>query len=121
MNNYDYPLGADDSSAPWNEKELPPIKIPVTVSITLSKQFEVEVNDYELTEEWDDDFGTYFKPDYENCNLKQVVKNQVYLPHELGDFLNSEKILGKFNKHAEEKLIKDLSDWCVDDFEVIPE
>lgn len=119
MNNYDYPLGADNNSAPWNEEELPIIKIPVTVSITLSKQFEIEVNDYELTEEWDDDFGTYYKPNYENCDLKQSVKNQIYLPHELGDLLKREKIIGKFDKHKEERIIDNLSNWCVDDFEVI--
>lgn len=121
MNNYYYPLGADDSSAPWNEKELPSIKIPVTVSITLSKQFEIEVNDYELTEEWDDDFGTYYKPNYEDCDLKQAVKNQIYLPHELSDLLKKQKVAGKFNKYTEKKIIEDLSNWCVDDFEVISE
>lgn len=119
MNNYDYPLGADNNSAPWNEKELPSIKIPVTVSITLSKQFEIEVNDYELTEEWDDDFGTYFKPNYKNCDLKQAVENQIYLPHILGVLFKKKKIAEKFNTYTEKKIIKDLSDWCVDDFEVI--
>ena len=47
MNNYDYPIGADnDPEAPWNEKSNKPKKVEVTVSITLSKTVEVVVDDY---------------------------------------------------------------------------
>ena len=36
MNTYDYPLGADNSDAPWNEQtKLTPVD--VTVSFTMSK------------------------------------------------------------------------------------
>ena len=41
MNNYDYPVGADNKDAPWNEKSNKPKKVEVTVSITLSKTVEV--------------------------------------------------------------------------------
>ena len=55
MNNYDYPVGADnDPEAPWNEKSNKPKKVEVTVSITLSKTVEVEVDDY-TTEETNED------------------------------------------------------------------
>ena len=55
MNNYDYPVGADnDPEAPWNEKSNKPKKVEVTVSITLSKTVEVEVNEYS-TEETNED------------------------------------------------------------------
>ena len=46
MNNYDYPMGADTSSAPWNQKDNPEMEIEVTVSVTLSKSFTIKVKDY---------------------------------------------------------------------------
>lgn len=40
MNNYDYPLGADNSDAPWNEQtKLTPVD--VTVSFTMSKNITI--------------------------------------------------------------------------------
>lgn len=40
MNTYDYPLGADNSDAPWNEQtKLTPVD--VTVSFTMSKNITV--------------------------------------------------------------------------------
>ena len=45
MNNYDYPMGADTSSAPWNQKDNPEMEIEVTVSVTLSKNFTIKVKD----------------------------------------------------------------------------
>ena len=48
MNNYDYPEGSDNSFAPWNEVEQDGELVEVTISQTLSKQVEVEVDDYEV-------------------------------------------------------------------------
>ena len=58
MNNYDYPVGADNSSAPWNESSNPPEEVEVTISMCISKTVTVKVTDYKCTME---DYG----PDYD--------------------------------------------------------
>ena len=93
MNNYDYPMGADTPNAPWNQVDPEPRKIKVTVSITLSKTVEVEVDDY-TTEETNEDgcHGvTYY---FDESNLEQAVRSQIDLPS------------------------KKYSDWSEDDFVV---
>lgn len=106
MNNYDYPWGADNSEAPWNQTDLEPKEINVTVSITLSKQFTIKVDDYNEYIDFEED-GVHSNIDYSDCDLKGAVEKQVYLPHEA-------------YKHINVLTVKnDLKDWCVDDFEVI--
>lgn len=95
--------------APWNFEEKEPIKIPVTVSITLSKTMDVYVNDYETTTDWDEE-GPISNNDYSNCNLYSAVKEQILLPNELYNVV-------KGTPYESE----DLKDWNVDDFEVINE
>ena len=73
MDNYNFPIGADNSDAPWNEIELPVIDTEVTVSITISKTIKVPVVDYTLDEEG--------YPDLSNCDLKQAVSNSGKLPN----------------------------------------
>lgn len=98
MDNYNYPMGADNSDAPWNEKEIPKRKIEVTVSVTLSKTVEVEVDDYELKEEGVDEDGCFYEDiDYSQCNLKRAVEEQITLPQDA------------------------CNGWDIDDFEVILE
>ena len=94
MNNYDYPIGADnDSEAPWNEKSNKPKKVEVTVSITLSKTVEVEVDDYSTEETNEDGYHgvAYY---FDGNNLEQAVRSQIDLPS------------------------KKYSDWSEDDFVV---
>lgn len=90
MNNYDYPVGADNSSAPWNEKSNEPVTIEVTISQTLSKTVEVMVDDYVL-----DDDGT---PDFSDCNLKAAVDEQITTPKDC--------------------FVGNARNWCLDDYEV---
>ena len=66
MNNYDYPVGADNEDAPWNELEY---RIPVTISITISTTAEV--------------IG--YSPNISGEELKQLVEEQIKLPQ---DYLN---------------------------------
>ena len=94
MNNYDYPVGADNNpEAPWNEKSNKPKKVEVTVSITLSKTVEVEVDDYSIEETNEDGYHgvTYY---FDESNLEQAVRSQIDLPS------------------------KKYSDWSEDDFVV---
>ena len=52
MNESDYyPTGTyNNPDAPWNEVAKKPQKVEVTVSITLSKTVEIEVDDYTIEE-----------------------------------------------------------------------
>lgn len=47
-NNYDYPAGADNEMAPWNQTEYPEIEFTVTCSQSLSKTVEVTTNSYSI-------------------------------------------------------------------------
>lgn len=98
MNNYDYPIGADNKSAPWNEKENSEREIEVTISVTLSKTTKIKVSDYEITNSGKDEDGEYFEEiDYSNCDLEEAVKEQIKLPQDT------------------------YKDWNIDDFEIIKE
>ena len=57
-------------SAPWNEVELPPKDVEVTVSITLSKTMKVPVTDYII-----DDEGI----DFSKCDLNKAVEDSGHL------------------------------------------
>ena len=82
-----YPPGAEhDLNAPWNQVDPEPKKIEVTVSITLSKTVEVEVDDYIAEEVSDEDGYHGVVYDYSECDLEQAVRDQVTLPNSTGEF-----------------------------------
>lgn len=98
MDNYNYPIGADNDLAPWNQEENPEREIEVTVSVTLSKTIKVKVSDYDIIDSGKDEDDNYFEEvDYSNCDLKEVVINQELLPQDK------------------------CPDWEVNDFEVVLE
>ena len=86
MNESDYyPTGTyNNPDATWNEVVKNPQKIEVTVSITLSKTVEIEVDDY-TTEEINEDgiYSTIYN--FDNCDLEQAVRNQIDLPSKVFD------------------------------------
>lgn len=83
MDNYNYPIGADNDLAPWNQEENPEREIEVTVSVTLSKTIKVKVSDYDIIDSGKDEDGEYFEDiDYSNCDLKEAVINQELLPQD---------------------------------------
>ena len=109
MDNYNYPMGADTKDAPWNQVDNPEREIDVTVSVTLSKTVKIKVSDYEITDSGKDEDGEYFKDiDYSNCDLKSAVEEQIVLPQSAHMYIKSNP-----------KVHEDLSNWCVDDLEVI--
>ena len=109
MDNYNYPMGADTKDAPWNQVDNPERKIEVTVSVTLSKTVKIKVSDYEITDSGKDEDGEYFEDiDCSNCDLKSAVEEQIILPQNAHMYVKSNP-----------KVHEDLSNWCVDDFEVI--
>ena len=106
--NYNYPLGADNPDAPWNQKENPEREIEVTVSVTLSKTIKVKVSDYDIIDSGKDEDGEYFEDiDYSNCDLKGAVEEQIVLPQSAHMYVKNNP-----------KVHEDLSNWCVDDLEV---
>ena len=112
--NDNIPIGSDTSDAPWNQVSNDPVKVKVTVSMTLSKTVEIEVDDY----------TTYIDEgdlcnNFSDCNFYDAVRDQVWLPNEIHEAL-SKVVVDSKNKEAIKRL-KDLEDWEVDDFEVIPE
>lgn len=119
MNSYDYPEGADNYNAPWNQVDLPDKEIEVTISVTLVKTVSVKVNDYRTEEDADED-GRYLAYDYSGCDLYKAVEDQVVLPQNLAEFtermFNHDldlKAAGmpKYLKGA----IEDCKDWYVDE------
>ena len=104
-----YPPGAEyDPNAPWNQVDNPEREIEVTVSVTLSKTVKIKVSDYEITDSGKDEDGEYFEDiDYSNCDLKGAVEEQVVLPQNAHIYVKSKP-----------RVCEDLSNWCVDDFEV---
>ena len=82
-----YPAGAEfDPRAPWNEVELPPKEVEVTISAIVSKAMKVPVRDQTIEEEGEIDFS--------NCDLKKAVEENIRLPNTKGwDLDNFEVVL----------------------------
>ena len=82
-----YPAGAEfDPRAPWNEVELPPKDVEVTISAIVSKTIKVPVRDYTIDAEGNIDFS--------DCDLKKAVEENVRLPNTKGwDLDNFEVVL----------------------------
>jgi hypothetical protein len=129
MNNYDYPEGADITSAPWNQENLDTELIEVTISQTFSKQLEIEVDDYKTIKDSDED-GIYFWNDYSGCNFKEYVEEQhktitdilEEIPKLYTEFseldLNNKKEVELF-KHSLLILAEACKDWSEDEMEVV--
>ena len=102
----DYPIMSQSEieRAPWNHSDNPEREIEVTISITLSKTLKIEVSDYTVDSE--------NNIDYSDCNLREAVEKQIILPQEAYKYVN----LYTLNK---QEIIEDLSNWDVDDFEII--
>lgn len=46
MDNYNYPAGADNDSAPWNQRDNAEIEVEVGVSVQLIKDMTLHTTDY---------------------------------------------------------------------------
>ena len=83
--NYPPMSQSDYDRAPWNEVELPPKEVEVTVSVTISKTTKVPVMDYIIDEEGEADFS--------NCDLKKAVEENIKLPNTEGWILDDFTVL----------------------------
>ena len=105
--NYPPMSQSDYDRAPWNEEENPEEEIDVTISITLSKNVKIKVTDYKKDGE---------DIDFSECDLKKAVREQIYLPYEIEYLL---MCLEKIQSTKEDKIREDLSNWNIDDLEVV--
>ncbi len=82
-NNYDYPLGADNSSAPWNQVENSEIERDCEVTETIARKVTLSTTDYVAEEDWDDDFGKCISADTSDTDWSDEYSNQEYTALEL--------------------------------------
>lgn len=104
------PVGCG-SNAPWNEEPNYPTKTTVTIGLCISKEVEVEVEDYRDTS------SGY---DFTDTDFYKAVDEQVTRPQDL-----AEKVQKFFDIHPEiivpkwlQEAINDCKEWIVDDYEV---
>lgn len=65
---------SEEHRAPWNDKENPPIKMDVTVSVTLSKTVQIETDQYGIRTD-----GSIYTNEED---LKKEVSMQIDLPQD---------------------------------------
>lgn len=116
MDNFNYPVGSDNSEAPWNNTEPKEEEVEVTVSLTISKTIKIKSNNY--TEHFDVDEEGHHYSYIEWNNLKRDIEDKVTLPHELAGVIGEDDTIVNSNLR---KSIEDCKDWVVDDFEVVLE
>jgi hypothetical protein len=116
--NYNYPPGADNESAPWNEVEMPECDFTIRASITLEKECDITTNevyrdedDYDLCADADVE-GTFNKqytsiPDL----LKELVK---YIDGELASGLIPGQLSNERRRELE-KMRESAQGWTIED------
>lgn len=95
--NYPTMSQSEWDSAPFNQDNLEPQKLKVTVSVTISKTVEIEVSDYTVEEEMNEEGLVDLNYNFSECDLREAVREQIPLPEDS----------------------KEFKDWTVDDFEVV--
>lgn len=135
MDNYNYPMGADNSNAPWNQVDPPKREFQVLISQTLSKSVEVTTSDYtggELVKEYERDdeggwvtVGGYEDADTSDTDWKAAYSEQHYTPLELiAEFkkmLENQKNAYSTDSYHKKilHLIDECSNWVEDDCEIM--
>jgi len=71
----DYPLGAaNDPRAPYNQVDNPEIEVTIGVWYSIYKEVKIKTSDYE-TEEWEDEDGHQWKPNFNNTDFSSLIDN----------------------------------------------
>ena len=133
-----YPPGSEfDPNAPWNEAELKPVQVEVTISQSLSRSTTIEVTDYTI-KEWEDTeyikeegisrIGKGIDYDFSDSDLKEAYEIQEYTIPELLEYLKSYLIndIAQCSEESNKKkllqcILKGCEGWTVDETEVIEE
>ena len=131
--NYNYPLGADTPSAPWNQHEPDEKEFEVTCSQTLSKTVTVSTTNYEegVDEEYDEEGCKcgYYWCDTSNVDwAEEYAENDYHTPLQLinlfkrflEDMVNGTETTPKHPWFLK-RLIEECDDWCDDETEFIKE
>lgn len=136
--NYHYPWGADNESAPWNQPEYPEEEFNVTIVETLSKDVVIYTNDYILEVDADEE-GCYRNCDTSETSWNEEYENQGYTAIDVivatKEYLEEtrlkqlENIASCRELTAEEKkelktvktLIEECSGWRQEEIEFCPE
>lgn len=123
--NYNYPMGADNEDAPWNQSEPPEREFDVTISQTLSRSVAIATSDY-IPEVDEEDGRTY--PNTEYTDWKRAYQDASYTPlaliakfKELMEIALKNDRVPKNLQHAYKNLIMECEGWEEDDYEVIEE
>ena len=136
--NYHYPWGADNASAPWNQVENPEEEFNVIIVETLSKDVTIVTTNYNLKVDRDED-GCYrncdtsdtdWKDEYkkEGCTaIETIIAVKTYLEEvrlqQLIDLSNCRNLTTEEQKEL--RVVKDLieqcSDWKQEEIEFCPE
>jgi hypothetical protein len=105
--NYNYPLGADDPSAPWNEPLDPePKEFEIVISQCLSKSLKVLTQDY--TKEYEEESGLTLT-NTDDTEWKTVYEDEGH--YTIDELLKIFQWL--LNKVIDEDmLIFDMKDYC---------
>lgn len=136
--NYHYPWGADNESAPWNQVENPEEEFNVTIVETLSKNVTIVTTNYNLEEGRDEDgyyrncdtSDTPWKDEYkkQGCTaIETIIAVKTYLEEvrlpQLKDINRCRPLTESEQKEL--RVVKDLieqcSDWKQEEIEFCPE
>ena len=131
--NYNYPVGADNIHAPWNQPaDTKEIEFDVTCSQTLSKTSTVFTNDYIATSEKEWDGEMWFNDvdiDTSNTNWEEEYHgNDHYTPIQLIelfqkfllDEVNGSNTVNRSTKYLNH-LITECNNWVEDETEYFEE
>ena len=88
MDNYNYPWGADNANAPWNQSEPDEVEREVEYSCVMKRTAEVSTTNYVgggTYAEWDGEgyITAVEEPDFDNTDWVDEWKNQEYTPADL--------------------------------------
>lgn len=128
MDNYNYPWGADNASAPWNQVDTPEREFNVLISQTLSKQTTVETNDIVIQAENDEGFYNEIIDTSDTDWKKAYGDYGRYTPLELIEAFkellqenlpNPKEDPKKYRKYK--YLIEECEGWIEDDIEIMKE
>ena len=100
--NYNYPIGADGSDAPYNQSDPEPVEVNVCISQTLHKSTTISTTDY-IAEDYEDcerdDDGGFVTTggvsyDFSDSDLLSAYKNESWtipeLLYELKDYIKQD-------------------------------
>ena len=133
--NYNYPVGADGSDAPYNQSDPEPVEVDVCISQTLHKSTTISTTDYVAEECEDcerDDDGRFVTTggvsyDFSDSDLLNAYKNDSWtipeLLYELKDYIKQDLDRGcsESKKIWLERMMKACEGWELDEEEVIKE